>query len=51
MIVISSVYAFPQSFIQQNVVKKLQIQITTNTIPPPLGSATILNENYTFTCI
>jgi hypothetical protein len=51
MSVISSIYAFPQSYIQQNVVKKLQIQITTNTIPPPPGSVTILNDKYTFTCI
>lgn len=51
MSVISSIYAFPQSYIQQNVVKKLQIQITTNIIPSPSGSVTSLNDNYTFTRI
>ncbi len=43
-------YAFPQSFIFTNVIKKIQEAIAQNIIEAPKGSTINLNQEYSYTC-
>ncbi len=43
-------YAFPQSFIFTNVIKKIQEVIAQNILEAPKGSTINLNQEYSYTC-